>query len=96
MVPERDGLGVWPDGRVWDVATGECRTTAVTGGELLLNYDGVKAANGLGKARRSRLMIVQDAAGSAYIVVLNGALASLENDRVLNGRRLQRPLTWRA
>ena len=46
-------LAIPASGKTVDVATGECRTTVVTGGELLLNYDGVKAASGLGKARRS-------------------------------------------
>ena len=40
----------------------------MTGGELLLNYDGVKSVSGLGRARRSRLVIAQDAAGAAYVV----------------------------
>ena len=47
--------------------------------------------SGLGKARRSRLMVVQDAAGASYLVVVNGAAGAAAGGRIglaLEGRDL--------
>lgn len=81
-------------GRSYNARTGACSAAVVTGGELLYNDDGVKSASGLGKARRSRLMIVQDDEGSAYVVMLNGALGAASGGRIgvaVSGRDLARP-----
>ena len=40
---------------------------------MLYNYDGTSSNTGLEKARRTRLVMVEDDAGDAYLVAVNGA-----------------------
>jgi hypothetical protein len=77
--------------RGYNARTGSCSADELSGGELLFNDDGLKSMSGLGKARRSRLMVVQDAAGASYLVVVNGAAGAAAGGRIgmaLEGRDL--------
>ena len=62
-----------------------------TGGELLYKGDAVGSVSGLGAARRSRVVVARDAAGDAYLLIVNGAVGAPAGGRVgvaLSGRAL--------
>ena len=69
-------------GKRFDAKAGACAEAGITGGELLYNFDGDKSVSGLERPRRSRLVAVEDDAGDAYLVILNGAARASSGGRI--------------